>query len=84
MNAHQDTFDSLLDSYNAGNEPLENWRTEDLIKLLDAIDRELQNRNQEPAQFQIEDDPLEEWYRDMSAPADAEDPDYDDYDRYPL
>jgi hypothetical protein len=40
----QTVFFDLLDKYNNGVEPLNNWITEDLIKLLDAIDMELQNR----------------------------------------
>ena len=42
----QFTFDSLLQQYNSGHEPLENWTTEDLVKLLDSIDRELQSRGE--------------------------------------
>lgn len=34
----------LLDKYNHGVEPLSGWITADLIKLMDAIDEELQNR----------------------------------------
>lgn len=37
-------FYSLLDKYSGGIEPLSNWTTEDLIKLMDAIDAELQDR----------------------------------------
>ncbi len=40
----QDTFDALLERYNSGIEPLENWTTADLVKLIDAADSELQNR----------------------------------------
>lgn len=40
----QTIFYSLLDKYSNGIEPLSNWTTEDLIKLMDAIDAELQNR----------------------------------------
>jgi hypothetical protein len=40
----QNEFDDLLDKYNQGHEPLENWITTDLVKLIDAIDAELQNR----------------------------------------
>lgn len=38
------TFYDLLDKYSNGIEPISNWTTEDLIKLMDAIDSELQNR----------------------------------------
>lgn len=38
------TFYDLLDKYSNGIEPISNWITEDLIKLMDAIDSELQNR----------------------------------------
>lgn len=40
----QTVFYDLLDKYNNGVEPLSNWTTEDLIKLMDAIDAELQDR----------------------------------------
>lgn len=45
MPQNQYVFDDLLDKYNAGNEPLSGWLTEDLLKLMDAADRELQQRN---------------------------------------
>lgn len=37
-------FYALLDKYGNLPEPLCNWITEDLIKLMDAIDMELQDR----------------------------------------
>lgn len=40
----QNEFYDLLDKYNKGLEPLENWITADLVKLIDAADAELQNR----------------------------------------
>lgn len=40
----QNDFYDLLDKYNKGLEPLENWITADLVKLIDAADTELQNR----------------------------------------
>lgn len=40
----QNEFYDLLDKYNKGLEPLENWITSDLVKLIDAADTELQNR----------------------------------------
>jgi hypothetical protein len=40
----QNEFFDLLDKYGNLPEPLENWTTEDLIRLMDAIDMELQNR----------------------------------------
>lgn len=42
--SNQDEFDELLGKYNSGIEPLENWVTTDLVKLIDAADAELQNR----------------------------------------
>ena len=44
MNEAQQTFDELMDKYNSGIEPLENWTTTDIVKLIDAADTELQNR----------------------------------------
>lgn len=38
------TFYDLIDKYNTGTEPLENWITADLVALIDAVDAELQNR----------------------------------------
>lgn len=37
-------FFKLLDKYGNYPEPFGNWTTEDLIKLMDAIDAELQDR----------------------------------------
>jgi hypothetical protein len=37
-------FYDLLDKYGNLPEPLSNWTTEDLIRLIDAVDAELQNR----------------------------------------
>lgn len=44
MNEAQQTFDELMEKYNSGIEPLENWTTADIVKLIDAADTELQNR----------------------------------------
>ena len=44
MEDRQMEFYALLDSYNQGIEPLENWTTEDLVKLATLIDTEIQNR----------------------------------------
>ncbi len=44
MEDRQMEFYALLDSYNQGIEPLENWTTEDLVKLAVLIDTEIQNR----------------------------------------
>jgi hypothetical protein len=44
MNEAQITFDELMEKYNSGIEPLENWTTADIVKLIDAADTELQNR----------------------------------------
>jgi hypothetical protein len=46
MPQHQFVFDELLEQYTGGREPLENWTTEDLIRLIDAADRELQSRGE--------------------------------------
>lgn len=40
----QNEFYDLLDKYNKGLEPLENWTSADLVTLIDAADTELQNR----------------------------------------
>lgn len=56
MPYHQITFDELLDKHNQGSEPLECWTTEDLTRLLDAVDRELQARNQETDEESADDD----------------------------
>lgn len=40
----QNEFDALLDKYNNGVEPLSNWTTPDLVRLIDAVDAELQDR----------------------------------------
>ena len=37
-------FYALLDKYGNAPEPLSNWITEDLIRLMEAIDAELQER----------------------------------------
>lgn len=47
MPQYQLEFDDLLEKYAgavAVTEPLENWETQDLLKLIDAADRELQAR----------------------------------------
>lgn len=44
MNSAQAAFDALMDKYNSGIEPLENWTTADIVALIDAADTELQNR----------------------------------------
>lgn len=44
MSRNQDEFYALLDKYNNAVEPLENWTTVDLVRLIDAVDAELQNR----------------------------------------
>lgn len=41
---HQHVFDRVLEHYNEGIEPLENWDTADLVALGHAIDAELQAR----------------------------------------
>lgn len=41
---NQMAFYHLLDFYNDGNEPLENWMTEDLTQLANIIDAELRSR----------------------------------------
>lgn len=76
MSIHQYTFDNLLDAYNQGNEPLENWQTDDLIKLLDAIDRELQNRC--PPQRQYDNEALASWYQDTVSGSEVYDEELDD------
>jgi hypothetical protein len=42
--SEQVTFYDLIDKYNQGIEPLENWTTVDLVALIDAVDAELQRR----------------------------------------
>lgn len=41
---YQEQFDALMARYNSGIEPLENWETADLVRLVNAADAELQNR----------------------------------------
>lgn len=41
----------LLDLYNGGIEPLENWATADIVKLGYALDAELQLRHDEAGKF---------------------------------
>lgn len=40
----QDRFYVLLDKYNMGDEPLENWDTRDLSELESIVNAELQDR----------------------------------------
>lgn len=58
MPNHQTVFDGLLEDYLQGNEPLESWDTEDLVRMLDAIDRELQNRNLQREEVHAERDSI--------------------------
>lgn len=44
MNDSQEKFDLILEKYNSGIEPLQNWTTEDLIALQAAVDGELMDR----------------------------------------
>lgn len=60
---HQLIFDELLDKYNDGMEPLENWTTHDLVRLSSVVDAELQVRTppySEPAIYFLGDDAAEE------------------------
>lgn len=41
----QDRFYALLDAYQNGVEPLENWDTQDLSELQDIVNAELQDRH---------------------------------------
>ena len=41
----QSSFYDLLDKYNEGVEPIENWLTEDLVRVVELIDAELQRRD---------------------------------------
>jgi hypothetical protein len=43
---HQQIFGGLLQQYSGDFAPLESWMTDDLIKLMDSIDRELQSRGE--------------------------------------
>lgn len=51
----QNEFYDLLDKYNKGLEPLENWTTADIVKLIDAADAELQNRAPPDSEYQLPD-----------------------------
>lgn len=42
---NQDSFYDILDRYNTGIDPLENWLTEDLVHVVELIDAELQRRD---------------------------------------
>lgn len=71
MPHHQIVFDRLLEDYNNGIEPLGNWATDDLIKLLDAVDRELQYRGEQASTQDARDqldllDALEEYDEDKN------------------
>lgn len=65
--AHQQAFDKLLDFYNSGTEPLDNWNTSDLVKLMTAVDAELQERNNTTEEEQ--DALFESYYPDDSQDA---------------
>jgi hypothetical protein len=41
----QERFYEIMDAYNGGDEPLENWDTSDLVSLANCIDCELQRRS---------------------------------------
>lgn len=44
---HQTAFDVTLDKYTQGLEPMESWAEEDLVRVRNAIDVELQERRGE-------------------------------------
>lgn len=44
IRGEQDTFDGIIDRYNAGVEPLENWATADIVEAVRLLDAELQRR----------------------------------------
>jgi hypothetical protein len=60
LKPHQLSFDELLEMYTGGREPLENWATDDLIKLLDAVDNELQQRGRDGSYAEEDDVPQTE------------------------
>ena len=45
--SNQESFDSIIDRYNAGVEPLENWTTADIVSAIRLLDAELQARYDE-------------------------------------
>jgi len=45
--SNQESFDSIIDRYNAGVEPLENWLTADIVNAIRLLDAELQQRHDE-------------------------------------
>lgn len=69
---HQHVFDRVLEQYNEGIEPLENWDTADLVALGHAIDAELQARaDMEQAIGESEDEGTPQVWED---PEDDRDP----------
>ena len=61
--SNQESFDSILDRYNSGVEPLENWLTADIVNAIRLLDAELQARYDEEKSSRArahEDDPEDE------------------------
>lgn len=44
MTEHQARFDWILDMYNQGHEPLQNWLATHLLALIQALEAELDTR----------------------------------------
>lgn len=45
----RDKFTDIAQKYTGGIEPLDNWDTEDVVKMIDLLDAELQRREYEKA-----------------------------------
>jgi hypothetical protein len=44
LQEHEQVVSDILEHYNSGIEPISHWNTEDLVKLANMIDVELQER----------------------------------------
>lgn len=49
-------FYAIMDDYNSGVEPLENWATGDIVRLINVLDAELQRRADEESAAQHQSD----------------------------
>lgn len=63
---NQDRLYALLDAYNGGTEPLQNWDTQDLVTLQLIVDAELQRRAELAGQPTYPHDADQEYQRDYN------------------
>ncbi len=47
MASEQERIYQILDEYNSGVEPIENWGTNDIVEMIRLLDAELQRRHDE-------------------------------------